>query len=134
MVSGTDAHGTPITVRADAEQTSPQSVYTRFHRRFLELFQKLGLTYDLFTSTHTENHFRVSQDLFRALLANGHLFRQEEPQWYSSSEKRFLPDRYIEGECYICHYPNARGDRCDNCGSLLDSTQLIRRGASAAGR
>jgi len=133
MVSGTDAHGTPITVRADAEQTSPQAVYARFHTRFLELFQKLGLTYDLFTSTHTENHFRVSQDLFRALLANGHLFRREEPQWYSSSENRFLPDRYIEGECYICHDPNARGDQCDNCGSLLDSTQLIRPRARVGG-
>src|SRR3989304_76 len=125
MVSGTDAHGTPITVRADAEGTSPQSVYARFHQRFLDLFLKLGLTYDLFTSTHTENHFRVSQDLFRALLANGYLFRQEEPQWYSSSEGRFLPDRYVEGECYICHFPNARGDQCDNCGSLLEAELLI---------
>jgi len=126
MVSGTDAHGTPITVRADAEGTSPQAVYQRFHQRFLELFLKLGLSYDLFTTTHTHNHFRVSQDIFSALLDHGYLFRQEEAQWYAPAENRFLPDRYIEGECYICHYPNARGDQCDNCGNLLDSTQLIR--------
>ena len=126
MVSGTDAHGTPITVRADAEQTSPQAVYQRFHRRFLDLFLKLGLTYDLFTTTHTKNHFRVSQDIFSALLDHGFLYRQEEPQWYAPSEGRFLPDRYIEGECYLCHYPNARGDQCDNCGNLLDATKLIR--------
>jgi methionyl-tRNA synthetase len=126
MVSGTDAHGTPITVRADAEGLSPQAVYERYHRRFLELLEKFGVSYDLFTSTHTRNHFRVSQDIFTALLDHGYLYRQEEPQWYAPSEGRFLPDRYIEGECYICHFPNARGDQCDNCGSLLDSTQLIR--------
>src|SRR3990170_4899171 len=125
MVSGTDSHGTPITVRADAEQTTPAAVYQRFHQRFLELLVRLGLSYDLFTSTHTENHFRVSQDLFLRLDANGYLFRQEEDQWYSPTERRFLPDRYVEGECYVCHYPNARGDQCDNCGSLLDSTKLI---------
>jgi methionyl-tRNA synthetase len=133
MVSGTDAHGTPITVRADAESTTPQTVYERFHRRFLELFVGLGLSYDLFTSTHTENHFKVSQDLFQRLDVNGYLFRQEEAQWYSPSEKRFLPDRYIEGECYVCHYPNARGDQCDNCGSLLDSTKLIEPRARTGG-
>src|SRR5512142_888006 len=61
MVSGSDSHGTPITVRADAEGVSPLEVYQRYHATFLELFQKLGLTYDLFTSTHTTNHFHVSQ-------------------------------------------------------------------------
>lgn len=71
MVSGTDAHGTPITVRADAENTSPLDVYKRFHTGFLELFQKAGLTYDLFTSTHTENHTEVSQKIFLALKENG---------------------------------------------------------------
>jgi methionyl-tRNA synthetase len=125
MVSGTDAHGTPITVRADSEGTSPEAVYQRFHQRFLELFLKLDLSYDLFTTTHTRNHFKVSQDIFTALLDHGYLYRQQESQWYAPAEGRFLPDRYIEGECYICHYPNARGDQCDNCGNLLDSTQLI---------
>ena len=67
MVSGTDAHGTPITVRADAEGITPEEVYRRYHRRFLELFVKYGLAYDLFTTTHTENHFKISQDTFLAL-------------------------------------------------------------------
>jgi methionyl-tRNA synthetase len=133
MVSGTDGHGTPITVRADAERTTPEAVYQRFHRRFLDLFLQAGLTYDLFTSTHTENHFRVSQDLFLGLESAGYLYRQREDQWYSPDESRFLPDRYVEGECYICHYPNARGDQCDNCGSLLDSTQLIQPRARTGG-
>jgi methionyl-tRNA synthetase len=125
MVSGSDAHGTPVTVRADAEGTTPLKVYERYHATFLELYQKLGLTYDLFTSTHTENHFKVSQDIFLALLANNYLYSERQKQWFAPSQGRFLPDRYIEGTCYICGYPNARGDQCDGCGSLLDATQLI---------
>ncbi|MEK7312131.1 MAG: class I tRNA ligase family protein, partial [Chloroflexota bacterium] len=133
MVSGTDAHGTPITVRADAEGVSAEEVYRRYHRRFLDLFVKFGVTYDLFTTTHTENHFKVSQDIFLALKQNGYLYTQTEKQWYAPGTGRFLPDRYVEGECYICHYPNARGDQCDHCGSLLDSTQLINPRATGGG-
>lgn len=125
MVSGSDAHGTPVTVRADAEGVSPLEVYQKYHASFLELFQKLGLTYDLFTSTHTENHFKVAQAIFLALDKNGYLYTDREMQWYAPTQGRFLPDRYVEGTCYICGYPNARGDQCDHCGNLLDATQLI---------
>ncbi len=133
MVSGTDAHGTPITVRADAEGVTAEEIYRRYHRRFLELFVKYGLTYDLFTTTHTENHFKVSQDIFLTLKDHGYLYTQTEKQWYAPGKGRFLPDRYVEGECYICHYPNARGDQCDNCGNLLDSAQLINPRAKGGG-
>ncbi len=125
MVSGSDAHGTPIMVRADAEKTTPLAVYQRFHQGFLELFQKLGLTYDLFSSTHTENHFDVSQKIFLALRQNGNLYPDEELQWFSPTQNRFLPDRYVEGTCYICGFTNARSDQCDNCGNLLDPSKLI---------
>jgi methionyl-tRNA synthetase len=125
MVSGSDAHGTPITVRADAEGVTPQDVYKRFHNTFLDLFQKLGITYDLFTSTHTANHFKVSQDIFRSLNQNGYLYTNRELQWYAPSQGRFLPDRYVEGTCYICGFANARSDQCDHCGNLLDPAQLI---------
>jgi methionyl-tRNA synthetase len=125
MVSGSDAHGTPVTVTADAEGKTALEVYQKYHAGFLELFQKLGLTYDLFTSTHTDNHFQVSQAIFLALEKNGYLYTERQPQWYSPSEDRFLPDRYVEGTCYICGYENARGDQCDNCGNLLDANQLI---------
>lgn len=125
MVSGSDAHGTPVTVTADAEGKTALEVYQKYHAGFIELFQKLGLTYDLFTSTHTDNHFRVSQAIFLALEKNGYLYTERRPQWYSPAEDRFLPDRYVEGTCYICGYENARGDQCDNCGNLLDANQLI---------
>lgn len=125
MVSGTDSHGTPITVRAEAENVEPLEVYQRFHKGFLELFQKAGLTYDLFTSTHTENHFEVSQAMFKALNENGFMYKETQKQWYSTSQARFLPDRYVEGTCYICGYQNARSDQCDQCGNLLDPSKLI---------
>jgi methionyl-tRNA synthetase len=125
MVSGSDAHGTPITVRADAEDSTPLEVYQRYHATFLELFQKMGLTYDLFTSTHTANHFQVSQTIFLALKENGFLYTDRELQWFAPSLGRFLPDRYVEGTCYICGDTNARSDQCDNCGNLLDPAQLI---------
>ena len=125
MVSGSDSHGTPVSVRADAEGVSPIEIYSKYHLGFLELFQRLGLTYDLFTSTHTENHFKVSQAIFMALKNSGYLYIDRQQQWYSPTQARFLPDRYIEGTCYICNYTRARGDQCDNCGSLLDATSLI---------
>lgn len=124
MVSGTDSHGTPITVRAEAENSSPFDVYQRFHKGFLDLFQKMGLCYDLFTSTHTENHFKVSQAMFNALKKNGFMYTEKQMQWYSPAQGRFLPDRYVEGTCAICGYTAARSDQCDQCGNLLDASQL----------
>jgi methionyl-tRNA synthetase len=125
MVSGSDSHGTPITVRADQEGLTPEQVYKKYHTKFLDLFQQAGLSYDLFTSTHTENHFRVSQTIFSALKENGYLYTETQKQWYSTTQERFLPDRYVEGTCYICGFENARGDQCDQCGNLLEANGLI---------
>jgi methionyl-tRNA synthetase len=125
MVSGTDSHGTPVTLRADAEGRPVEEVYKRFHEGFLELFQGYGITYDLFTTTHTENHFKVSQAIFLALKENGYMFTQTSKQWYSPSAEKFLPDRYVEGTCYICGYEGARSDQCDNCGNVLEPEKLI---------
>ena len=125
MVSGSDSHGTPVTIKADAENTTAQAVYERYHEGFLDLLQQLGISYDLFTSTHTENHSSVSQRMFLALKKNNFLYTEKQLQWYSPSLKRFLPDRYVEGTCYICGYDKARSDQCDKCGTLLDPTKLI---------
>ncbi len=125
MVSGTDSHGTPVTVRADEEGTTPEQVYKRFHEEFIELFQKLGLTYDIYTTTHSRNHFDVAQKLFLSLKENGYLYIESSKQWYSSEQERFLPDRYVEGTCYFCGKPGARSDQCDNCGHLLEADKLI---------
>jgi len=125
MVSGSDSHGTPVTVRADEENATPEEVYKQYHAEFIELFQKLGLTYDIFTSTHTENHFDVARKLFLSLKDNGYLYTEESLQWYSPAQDRFLPDRYVEGTCYFCGNTGARSDQCDNCGHLLEAEKLI---------
>ena len=125
MVSGSDSHGTPITVRAEKERTTPRELFERFHHDFLELFQRLGISYDLFTHTDTENHHRVSQDFFLALLEKGYLYQETQKQMYSKAQERFLPDRYVEGTCPVCGYESARGDQCDNCNTLLDPEELI---------
>ncbi|HEY5731562.1 MAG TPA: methionine--tRNA ligase, partial [Anaerolineales bacterium] len=124
MVSGTDSHGTPVVIAADREGKPVEEVYKRYHDGFLEVFQGFGITYDLFTTTHTENHFKVSQAIFLALLKNGFMFKQFSKQWYSPSAKRFLPDRYVEGTCYICGFEGARSDQCDNCGNVLEPEKL----------
>ncbi|HEY4691189.1 MAG TPA: methionine--tRNA ligase [Anaerolineae bacterium] len=125
MVSGSDSHGTPITVQADKEGVRPRELFERYHLTFLETWQQLGITFDLFTHTDTENHHRVSQAMFLRLNEQGYLFKQTQQQLYSESAGRFLPDRYVEGTCPICGFEHARGDQCDNCGNLLDATQLI---------
>ncbi len=125
MVSGTDSHGTPVTLRADAEGKPIEEVYKRYHDGFLDLFQQAGISFDLFTTTHTENHFKVSQSIFLALLKNGYLYTETRPQWYSPAAKRFLPDRYVEGTCYICGFENARSDQCDRCGNVLEPEKLL---------
>ncbi|MBW6465545.1 MAG: methionine--tRNA ligase [Brevefilum sp.] len=125
MVSGSDSHGTPVTVRADELNATPEEVYKQYHAEFIELFQKLGLTYDIFTSTHTANHFDVASKLFLSLKENGFLYTEESKQWYSPAQERFLPDRYVEGTCYFCGKTGARSDQCDNCGHLLEAEKLI---------
>ncbi|RMF28307.1 MAG: methionine--tRNA ligase [Chloroflexi bacterium] len=125
MVSGSDSHGTPITVAADREGVHPRDLFERYHRRFLDLFVAMGLSYDLFTHTDTENHHRVAQDIFLRLHENGFLLRKREKQLYSTAEGRFLPDRYVEGTCPFCGYEHARGDQCEHCGRLMDPLELI---------
>src|SRR4030065_2257720 len=125
MVPGPDSHGPPVTLKADSEGRPVEEVYQRFHNQFLELFLRAGISYDLFTTTHTENHFKVSQSMFLALNKNGYLYTESRPQWYSPTAKRFLPDRYVEGTCYICGYEGARSDQCDKCGNVLEPEKLI---------
>ncbi|MCA1899886.1 MAG: methionine--tRNA ligase [Chloroflexi bacterium] len=125
MITGTDSHGTPVTMSADKLGKPVEEVYKFYHEGFIELFQKIGISYDLYTTTHSENHFKVAQNMFLALQKNGFLFTKVEPQWFSPGLNRFLPDRYIEGTCYICGSDGARSDQCDVCGNVLDPAKLV---------
>jgi methionyl-tRNA synthetase len=124
MVSGSDTHGTPITVRADQEGVSPAEIVDRFHPEFLRYWDELGISFDLFTSTMTDNHTAVTHEMFRALRANGYLEARTTDQFYDPEAQRFLPDRYVEGTCPNCGSPDARGDQCDSCGKTLDPIDL----------
>jgi methionyl-tRNA synthetase len=125
MVSGSDTHGTPVTVRADNEGTTPQAIVDRFHPEFLRYWDELGISFDLFTHTGTKNHEAVVHDFFKRLLAQGHIYKGTTQQFFDAQAGRFLPDRYVEGTCPHCGYEKARGDQCDNCGRTLDPDQLL---------
>jgi methionyl-tRNA synthetase len=124
MVSGTDEHGTPVMVTADREGRSPRETADKYSRLIREDLRDLGLSYNIFSRTTTKNHYRVVQDLFRTLYDNGYIFEQTTLGAFSASTGHTLPDRYIEGTCPICGYPDARGDQCDNCGNQLDPIDL----------
>lgn len=124
-VTGSDAHGTPITIAADQAGISPRAYFEAVHDQFIASLQKVGISYNLFTHTDTENHHRVARDLFQKLFDNGYLLPKTQPLFYSTSANRFLPDRYIEGTCPVCGFEQARGDQCDECGRLHDPTELI---------
>jgi len=125
MVSGTDEHGTPIMVAADREGVSPRELADRMSAVIRQDLQALGLSYDLFTRTTTENHHRVTQDLFKTLHDKGFVLKQTTTGAFSATTGHTLPDRYIEGTCPICGYGEARGDQCDNCGNQLDPADLV---------
>lgn len=125
MVSGSDEHGTPITVTAEKENTTPQAIVDRYNREHTENMKQLGISFDLFTRTTTENHEKVVQDIFLTLYKKGFIYKKELESYYCPNCKRFLPDRYIEGICPFCGNENARGDQCDECGKLLDPQQLL---------
>ncbi len=125
MVSGSDVHGTPITVRAEEEGVEPQAIVDRYHAEFVEQWDALGFDWDLYTSTGTPNHHAVTQDVFLRLYEKGHIDRRTSDQFYDPEAERFLPDRYLEGTCPHCGYDHARGDQCENCGRTLDPIDLI---------
>jgi methionyl-tRNA synthetase len=124
-VSGTDEHGTPVMVSADREGVSPRELADRNNALILDDYVRLGFTFDTFTRTTTKNHYAVVQDIFRTLYEKGYLVERTTLGAFSTATGRTLPDRYIEGTCPICNYPQARGDQCDNCGNQLDPVDLI---------
>ena len=125
MVSGSDQHGTPITIKAEQEGKKPGEIAARYHQEFLEAWEKLGISFDLFTTTGTANHAEVTQDIFLTLKKNGYIYKDTVTQPFCPQCKRFLPDRYIEGTCPYCRASGARGDQCDECGKPINSIELI---------
>ena len=125
MVSGSDAHGTPVTLTAEQQGATPEEIYSKYQAEFLDSWERLGISFDLFTTTHTDNHAAVSQDIFTRLLERGYIYKDTMVQPFCDNESRFLADRYVEGTCPHCNFDGARGDQCDDCGRTLDPKDLL---------
>ena len=125
MVSGSDEYGTPITITAEKEKTTPQAIVDRYNKEHTENMRQLGISFDLFTRTTTENHEKIVQEVFSTLYEKGYIYNKNVDAFYCNSCNRFLPDRYVEGTCPYCDNEKTRGDQCDECGKILDSQELL---------
>jgi len=125
MVSGSDCHGTPITIESDKLGKSPAEIVEKYHRRDVDLFKLYNLDYNLYTKTTTENHKKIVQDIFLSLLKKGYISKGIMRQYYSPQATKFLPDRYVEGECPYCHSKEQRSDQCEACGRWLKEGEII---------
>ncbi len=125
MVSGSDTHGTPITLAAEAVGKAPMEIVEQYHELFVDGCLEMGITFDLYTHTETQQHWDTTHEMFTRHLDAEYIYKDVQSQLFDPKAGRFLPDRYVEGTCPFCGYADARGDQCDNCGRLYDATDLI---------
>lgn len=125
MVSGSDQHGTPVTIEADKEGITPKEVAEKYHDINTKAIEDLGIRFTLFTYTMNPTHKRVSRDLFKTLYDKGHIFLDSMNTFYCENCDKFLPDRYVQGECPVCGQVDIRSDQCDECGTILDPEDVL---------
>lgn len=122
-VSGSDCHGTPITIRAKKEGVTPDVIADRYHTEFANDFRRLGFTFDNYSQTTKKVHKEFVKEFITKLYENGSLYEKQVQQVYCEHCDKFLPDRYVLGKCPVCHN-ECRGDQCDFCGSILEPENL----------
>jgi methionyl-tRNA synthetase len=125
MVSGSDEHGTPVEVESVRLGISPKELTDKNHARLTKLLEDWGISFDNYTRTENPIHKEFVKRTLMEIYNNGYIFNQETEMLYCEKCNRFLPDRYVEGKCPYCGYERARGDQCENCGRLLETTLLI---------
>jgi methionyl-tRNA synthetase len=125
FICGSDEHGVPITIRADREGVTPQEIVDRYHAVMADSFRRMAIHFDNYSRTSLPLHHRISQEFFLNLHRKGFIREEMVRQFYCAPCRRFLPDRYIEGECPLCHEAGARGDQCEACGRWLEPELLI---------
>ncbi|MEM0139915.1 MAG: methionine--tRNA ligase [Ferroplasma sp.] len=125
FISGSDEYGTPITITAEKNKVSPQDIANKYHDDHDKTFKSIDIIFDEFTRTTDPEHIVDVDDFFLNLYNKGYLEKRYMVSPYCRKSKRFMPDRYIEGECPYCGFKEARGDQCDNCGRTLDPIELI---------
>ncbi len=124
MVSGSDQHGTSVTIKAEKEGLSPDVVAEKYHAVNARSLEWLGISFDLFTKTHTENHFNVARDFFAALSDGGYIYPKKTNEYYCTTDRRFLADTYVIGTCPKCGNRESKGNQCDVCGTTFESGEL----------
>jgi len=125
MVSGSDQHGTPVTVTAEEEGLTPKETAEKYHKINSQALKKLGVRFSLFTYTMNETHKKVARDIFKTLYEKDHIGLDSMETFYCKNCERSLPDRYVLGTCPECGQEDIKGDQCDECGTLLDPEDLI---------
>ncbi len=125
MVSGSDQHGTPVTVTAEEEGLSPKETAEKYHRINSKALNDLNVDFSLFTYTMNETHKRVVRDIFKTLYEKDHIYLDSMETFYCPNCERSLPDRYVIGTCPECGQEDVKGDQCDECGTLLDPEELL---------
>lgn len=131
-VSGTDCHGTPITLRAKDNGVSPEQIALEYHQEFKECFEQLNFSYDSYTLTHNKFHDSFVKDVIKKLFDSGEFYEKNEPQAYCEHCQQFLSDREIEGKCPICG-GHAKGDQCDDCLATFDADLLLNKSCKYCG-
>ena len=124
-VCGSDEHGVPITIKAKKEGITPQQVVDRYHAIIKDSFEKLGISFDIYSRTSSPVHAETASAFFRKLYDEGKFVEQTTEQFYDEEAKSFLADRYIKGTCPKCSAEGAYGDQCEVCGSTLSPEELI---------
>ena len=124
FVCGSDEHGVAITISAEKEKVTPQDIINKYHEANKHAFEKLGMSFNIYSRTSEPEHKETAQEFFKDWLEKGLLVEREEGQFYDTEANMFLPDRYVEGICPNCGSDKARGDQCDNCGAYYNQTQL----------
>jgi len=132
-ICGTDEYGTATETKALEEHISPKELCDRFHAIHRDIYSWFGISFDKFGRTSTPEHTEITQSIFLDLEKNGYIVSQTVEQLFCDHCGRFLADRYVRGTCPVCGYENARGDQCENCGKLLDPTELKNPKCSSCG-
>lgn len=124
FICGSDEHGVPITITADKEKVSPQVIIDRFHNDNKAAFERLGMSFDIYSRTSLPLHHETAKEFFLSFHERGLLNEKKTMQFFDEKSNMFLPDRYVEGTCPKCGNESARSDECENCGALYDPSEL----------
>jgi methionyl-tRNA synthetase len=124
-ICGTDEYGTATETKAIEQGVTPQQLCDKYYDVHSDVYKWFNISFDHFGRTSTKEQTEISQDIFMKLYKNGYLEEKTTKQPYCETHNSFLADRFVEGECPLCHYEDARGDQCDKCGHLLDPLELI---------